>query len=144
MSITVCFRYKQIPTVTSLQPTSTVKKSAKITFSSDKIYYNFSPRSIQRLQIYCKIPKREKGTLCLILISLANQKRCLARCNFLTLDNYSNFIYILKFSAWPCHFAWTTCYMVSIVARIVIKVQTSRPEFQGVNSLSVISETACF
>ena len=41
MSITVCFHYKQIPTVMSLQPTSTVKKSAKIKFSADKIYYNF-------------------------------------------------------------------------------------------------------
>ena len=42
MSITVCFRYEQIPTVTSLQPTLIAKKSAKIRFSTDKIYYNFS------------------------------------------------------------------------------------------------------
>ena len=41
MSITVCFRYKLIPTMTSLPSTSTAKKSAKIKFSADKIYYNF-------------------------------------------------------------------------------------------------------
>ena len=29
-------------TVTSLQPTSRAKKSAKIKFSADKIYYDFS------------------------------------------------------------------------------------------------------
>ena len=35
-------RDKQIPIVTSLQPTSTAKTSTKIIFSSNKIYYNFS------------------------------------------------------------------------------------------------------
>ena len=35
-------RALQIPTMTSLPSTLTAKKSKKITFSSDKIYYNFS------------------------------------------------------------------------------------------------------
>ena len=39
MSITVCFCYKQIPTVTSLQPTLTAKKSAKK--SNNKIIIQF-------------------------------------------------------------------------------------------------------
>ena len=33
---------RQIPGLTSLPSTSTAKKSAKITFSADKIYYNLS------------------------------------------------------------------------------------------------------
>ena len=41
MSIDVCFRYRQIPTITSHPSTSTAKKSAKIKFSADKIYVNF-------------------------------------------------------------------------------------------------------
>ena len=32
----------QIPGLTSFQPTSTAKKSIKMKFSADKIYYNFS------------------------------------------------------------------------------------------------------
>ena len=40
--------------MTSLPSTLTAKKSMKMTFSSDKIYYNFL-RRIQRLQIF-KIP----------------------------------------------------------------------------------------
>ena len=36
------FSLYQIPTMTSLLSTSTAKKSATITFSADKIYYNFS------------------------------------------------------------------------------------------------------
>ena len=32
----------QVPAMTSLSSTLTAKKSKKITFSSDKIYYNFS------------------------------------------------------------------------------------------------------
>ena len=34
--------YREIPAMTSLPSTLTAKKSMKMTFSSDKIYYNFS------------------------------------------------------------------------------------------------------
>ena len=36
------FSYTQIPAMTSLPSTLTAKKSMKIKFSADKIYYNFS------------------------------------------------------------------------------------------------------
>ena len=42
MSKTVSFRYKQIPTMTSLSSTSKAKMSTKIKFSPETIYYNFS------------------------------------------------------------------------------------------------------
>ena len=45
----------------SLPSTLTAKKSMKMKFSADKIYYNFF-RRIQRLQI-CKIPTDVIGTL---------------------------------------------------------------------------------
>ena len=35
------FSYGEIPAMTSLPSTLTAKKSMKMTFSSDKIYYNF-------------------------------------------------------------------------------------------------------
>ena len=36
------FSYRQIPWVTSFPSTLTAKKSMKMTFSTDKIHYNFS------------------------------------------------------------------------------------------------------
>ena len=36
------FSYREIPAMTSLPSTLTAKKSMKMTFSSDKVYYNFS------------------------------------------------------------------------------------------------------
>ena len=57
------FSYRQIPGLTSLPSTSTAKKSMKMKFSADKIYYLFFPMGIQRLQI-CKIPTDVIGTLC--------------------------------------------------------------------------------
>ena len=39
------FSYRQIPWLTSFPATLTVKKSMKMTFSADKINYNFSQKN---------------------------------------------------------------------------------------------------
>ena len=52
----------QIPGLTSLPLTLTVKRSLKITFSADKIYITIFLISIRRFQI-CKIPKPRIRTL---------------------------------------------------------------------------------
>ena len=38
------FTYREIPAMTSLPSTLTVRKSMKMTFSSDKIYFNCNPK----------------------------------------------------------------------------------------------------
>ena len=57
LPITACFHYDTDSCI-DVSSTITAKKSRKITFSADKIHYNF----IQRLQI-CKIPKGRNGTI---------------------------------------------------------------------------------
>ena len=57
MSITACFHYNcQIPGLTSLPLNLTAKKSTKMKFSTDKIYYNFS-QTYPKITINVKSPQ---------------------------------------------------------------------------------------